>query len=107
MCIRCPNGTFADAPGSSSCSPCADIGQYLITVRDGATSASLCVCQSGYYSNGVVSRTTNEPCILCDPLTMECPAHLPGECCVPVRLGVVASDLLSTRYSKLVHDASR
>lgn len=78
LCQLCPIDTFSDAASSAVCTPCSDIGKNLITISEGGSSASACVCRPGYYSLGPVTRASKEPCVPCDPLTMDCPTELPG-----------------------------
>lgn len=62
----------SDVVGAQACKPCSDIGSYLLTLNDSATSASMCLCAAGYYSLDVISQDTQNPCLPCDPFTMDC-----------------------------------
>ncbi|XXQ37357.1 Tyrosine-protein kinase ephrin type A/B receptor-like domain-containing protein [Plasmodiophora brassicae] len=61
-CVPCPMGTFADAPGMSSCQPCP----YLsTTLHTGSRSLSDCLCTAGSYER--IRANTQLVCIACDP----------------------------------------
>jgi hypothetical protein len=71
-CTLCPINSFADTERSQACTPCGDIGDNLLTLGGGSTSASDCVCSAGFYSVGAVARQTQQPCLACDKRTMGC-----------------------------------
>jgi hypothetical protein len=99
-CTLCPINSFADTYRSQACTPCGEIGDNLLTLGNGSTTASDCVCSAGFYSLGVVTRQTKQPCLVCDKTVMSCQSSTSkwrvDPCWSPLRQGRETSHLLCT-----------